>query len=763
MKRTRVLWGRLSACGGLSARLVWFLERALCPKATALVLSAMVAAAALAQDAPVKNPAAATIPATKKPASTAPDQTQVRGPAPFPSWESLKFTKLKDIKIPKPAEFTLPNGMRLYLLEDHELPIVSGFALVRTGNLFDPKDKIGLAEITGHVMRSGGTEKMTGDQMDVALENVAASVESGIGESSGSVSFSCLKENTPQVLGMFHDVLTQPAFRQDKIDLLKTQLRSEIARRNDEASQVANREFADIVYGRNTPYGWMMQYSDVDNIHRDDLVAFYKRYYFPANVMLAVYGDFSTDQMKDQLTNAFSGWNAEQPPVPKFPEVVRTPAPGVYVGTKTDVTQTFFQVGHLGGEFSDKDYPALAVAGNILGGGFSSRLMQEVREKLGYVYDISAYWGAQFDHPGLFQISGSTQSKHTLDTLEAIERELKRIRTTEVTPEELKTAKDTVLNSFVFLFDRPSKTLNRVMRYKYYGYPDDFIFQFQKAVEHVTREDVLRVAKEYFKPQDLTIVAVGNPADFGAPLTQLGMKVQPIDLTIPEPARAPAAAVTAQTQQQGRELLVQMQKAMGGPDKLAAVRDTSIQATASVEMGGQKMQVQQLSEFVAPSGFRQETTLPFGKMVMFSDGQTGWGATPQGTQNLPPPMLKEIRGELFRDLFTLALSDRDPNRTVSLAGPDTLRIADKDGDSVDLKLDPATHLPASMTYQSTGRTGPVNAEEDFSDWRQVSGLKAPFHIVVKHDGAPYADVTVQKFTVNSGLTADALSQKPTAK
>jgi zinc protease len=728
----------------------------------ALLFGLTLTLAALAQDAPVSNPAAATIPAGRKPATTSPDQTQVRGPAPFPAWDSLKFSQLKQIRIPKPTEFTLPNHMRLYLLEDHELPIVSGFALVRTGNLFDPKGKLGLAEVTGSVMRSGGTAKMTGDQIDVALENIAASVESSIGETSGNVSFSCLKENTGQVLDLFRDVLTGPEFRQDKIDLLKTQLRSEIARRNDEANAVVSREFTNTVYGRNTPYGWTMQYSDVDNIHRDDLQAFYKRYYFPANVMLAVYGDFSTEEMKDRLTKAFAGWNAQEQPVPKFPEVEKVPAPGVFLAKKTDITQTFFEVGHLGGLFSDKDYPALAVAGNILGGAFSSRLVQEVREKLGYVYDISGFWGGQFDHPGLFEVSGSTQSKHTVDTLQAIRRELDRMRTSEVSAEELKTAKDTVLNSFVFLFDRPSKTLNRVMRYKYYGYPDDFIFQFQKAVEHVSREDVLRVAKEYFKPQDLTIVAVGNPADFGTPLTQLGMPVTDVDLTIPEPARAPAAAVTAETEQKGRELLVQMQKALGGPEKLAAVKDTSIQATATVNAGGQKMQVAQLSLFVAPSTFRQETTLPFGKMIMYSNGQTGWGATPQGSQDLPPPMLKEIRGELFRDVFTLALSDRDSNRTVSLAGPNALRIADKEGNSVEVKIDPATHLPAAIMYQSVGRAGPVSAEEDFSDWRDAGGVKAPYHIAVVHDGKPYADVTVEKVTINSGLTAEALAQKPSA-
>src|SRR5438876_5291626 len=140
-----------------------------------------------------------------------------------PSYKDLKFTPLRQIEIPNIERVTLPNGMKLYLLEEHELPLVSGFALVRTGNLFDPKEKIGLASITGTVIRSGGTKSLTGDQIDEKLENIAASVESDIGETSGRVSFSALKENTDEVLAIFSDLLTGPEFRQDKLDLAKSQ------------------------------------------------------------------------------------------------------------------------------------------------------------------------------------------------------------------------------------------------------------------------------------------------------------------------------------------------------------------------------------------------------------------------------------------------------------------------------------------------------------------------------------------------------------
>ena len=225
-----------------------------------------------------------------------------------PSYKSLKYPPLPQVKIPEPVEVTLSNGMRVLLLEDHELPLIRGLALIRTGNLFDPSDKHGLSQVMADVLRSGGTKSKTGDQIDEELENIAGSVEAGMDETSASVSFSGLKETTDQVLAVFKDVLTNPEFRQDKLDLTLTQYRSAIARRNDDASDIPGRELTRILYGKDTPYGWQPEYADLARIHREDLIAFYQRYYFPKNIMLAVYGDFTAADMKDKLEKLFADW-----------------------------------------------------------------------------------------------------------------------------------------------------------------------------------------------------------------------------------------------------------------------------------------------------------------------------------------------------------------------------------------------------------------------------------------------------------------------
>jgi zinc protease len=677
--------------------------------------------------------------------------------APLPSYKNLKFPPLRKITLPNPVTFELPNGMKVFLLENHELPLVSGTALVRTGNLFDPPGKQGVADITGMVMRTGGSGGKTGEQLDAELENIAASVESRIGETSGSVSFSCLKENTAEVLGIFKDVLSAPEFRQDQVDLAKTQWRSSIARRNDDPGGIAQREFAGLVYGKDTPYGWDINYVNIDAIQRADLVTFYRRYFYPKNIMLAVYGDFDSAEMRARIEKVLGSWQYGPEPAAAFPEVVKKPAPGIFLAEKADVTQTFFEMGHLAGTLRDKDLPALSVAADILGGGFSSRLMRRVRTGLGYAYDISANWGADYDHPGLFIISGSTQSKYTEATFKVIREEVEKMRTAEVTDQELKTAKDSVENSFVFLFDSPSKTLVRMLTYAYFDYPNDFIFQYQKGIAAVTKADVLRVAKEYWRPDAFTVVAVGNPRDFGTPLSALGSEVHKIDLTIPEDGPAAQAPAAPQAIAKGKALLGRVREALGGESRLAAIRDATVTTEGTLQSPGGEVKVAQESLFLAPDTLRQERQMPFGKQVVFSDGKTGWIASGGKVMDMPPAVVEQARQQVFRQLFWLALSDRDPDRAIAAEGAAAVRISGRSGDEATLELDEKTSLPAKVTYSTAGSGEVV---ESYSDWRDVNGYKLPFAITIQRDGQPFAVLQVKGYRFNAGLKTEDLAKKP---
>jgi zinc protease len=578
------------------------------------------------------------------------------------------------------------------------------------------------------------------------------------------VSFSGLKETTDQVLAIFKDVLTNPEFRRDKLDLTLTQYRSAIARRNDDASDIPSRELTRVLYGKDTPYGWQPEYADLARIHREDLIAFYQRYYFPKNIMLAVYGDFTSADMKDKLEKLFADWKVEQPPAPAFPAVTAKPTPGVYFAPKEDVTQTFFSIGHLGGTLRDPDYPALEVATNILGEGFSSRLVSRIRTQLGYAYSIGASWSANYNFPGTFRIGGSTKSMTTVETVQAIREEVEKLRSTEVTEKELDEAKQAVLNSFVFFFDSPSKTLNRVMRYEYFGYPKDFLFQYQKAIAAVTRADVLRVAKEHIHPEELAIVAVGNPKEFGKPLATLG-KVTELDLTIPEPKQELSKS-DAGSLARGKQLLQRAQQAMGGAEKLAAVKDRTYTGEVVLEPAAGGLKIKLVNMYLAPDKIRQEQELPVGKIITYSDSNSGWLAGPQGVQPMPAEIRKQAQGELFREPVVLLLSDRDSSRTVNAVGENTVEISGANGLSVRVEFDPATGLPARQVYTEPGENGaPAETTEIVSDWREVAGntlpgLRLPFKAVQLENGMKMLEVTISEYKINSGLAAGELSKRP---
>lgn len=715
-----------------------------------LFLGIALAAATFAQ--PGAAPAApASAPAAKPATATA-----------TPAWKALKYPPLREVKLPDVTTFTLPNGMKVFLLENHELPVVNGFALIRTGNLFDPKDKVGLADITGTVMRTGGTKAKTGDQINEQLENIAASVESNIGETNGRVGFNCLKENTDEVLAVFRDVLTSPEFRQDKLDLAKTQEKSGISRRNDDAGGIARREFSDILYGKSSPYGWRQEYETVDRITRDDLTAFHKRYFFPKNTMFSIYGDFNGAEMRGKIEKLFAAWTVEQPAVPEFPKVDTTPRPGVYFAAKNDVNQTSFRMGHLAGTLRDKDYPALEVMASVLGGSpFTSRLGAAIRVKRGYAYEIGAAWAASYDHPGIFLIVAGTKSENTVDAIKTIQSEVEKFRSAQPTAEELKSAKDKILNPFVFNFDSPSKTLSRMVTYEYYGYPKDFIFQYRKAVEAVTAADVQRVAKQYLKPEEFSYVLVGNPADIKPPLTALNLPIQPIDLTIPEPKKEVTVSSSASLAQ-GKALWTKMVAALGGAEKFAALSDYSTAADVEIQAGpAGTMKAQQKTSWILPTTMRQENVLPFGSIVSFYDGQSGWLKSPQGEMPMAGPVLKQVQDQVFQSLINIARLATNPKATANYLGQGTIEISDGTGNSSRLTVDESTGLPLKQSFQSAGMGGPPQTVEiQYQGFSESGGIKTPSKVAVMQGGKPFSVATVTSFTTNTGLKVEDLAKKP---
>ena len=426
--------------------------------------------------------------------------------------------------------------MVIFLQEDHELPMIDGTARIRGGERSVPANKTGLTEIYGEVWRTGGTKTQTGDQLDDYLEQRAAKVETGGGIDSTTVSWSCLKEDFDDVFRAFEDVLKNPEFRADKIEIAQKGMYDGISRRNDNAAQIAGREAAKLVYGANNPYARHAEYATVAATARQDLVEWHGKYVHPNNIILGVVGDFDSAKMEARLKEAFASWpRGPKGPAANDPESKPEPAkPGYYEVDKTDVNQSNIQMVALGIRRDNPDYFATSVFTEAFGGGFSSRLFNDIRTTKGLAYGVGGGVGAGWDHPGMLRLMVMTKSKTTVESIQAIDEEIADLAKHPIDDEEIKRAKDAILNSFVFRFDSPEKVLQEKMAYEFYGYPLDFLENFQKGIEGVTKEDVARVAAKYLHREQMAVLVVGHVSEFDKPLSALGT-VNKLDIAIPAP------------------------------------------------------------------------------------------------------------------------------------------------------------------------------------------------------------------------------------
>jgi zinc protease len=450
-------------------------------------------------------------------------------------YTELEFSPPPEVTLPDYEKYQLENGLTLYLIEDHEFPLVSGTAIFRTGSRLEPADKVGLASLTGNLMRSGGTQQHPPDQLNQILEQRAASIESGIDTTSGSANFNCLTTDLETVFNLFAEVIKTPAFAEEQFALAKQQIKGSIARRNDDPGDIADREFEKLIYGETSPYARTVEYQTLNNISREDVKDFYSRYIRPEEMLLGIVGDFDAQKMRDRVEEIFGNWDVSTPqPNYDIPAAEQAKTDGIYFVEQPQLSQSYVELGHIGGTLDHPDYPALRVLNGSLN-GFGGTLYNDLRSRQGLAYSVYGVWSARYDYPGYFIAGGQTRSEATVPFVESILEEIKQVREKPLSDSQLQYAKESILNSFIFNFQQPSQTLSRLMRYEYYGYPADFIFEFQKGVKATTKEDVQRVANTYLKPEKMVKLVVGNSEGINPSLSQLEEEVTTVDISIPQP------------------------------------------------------------------------------------------------------------------------------------------------------------------------------------------------------------------------------------
>jgi predicted Zn-dependent peptidase len=421
------------------------------------------------------------------------------------TFKSVEFTP------PDPERVVLDNGMVVYLLEDHELPLVSVTATMRTGAWLDPAEKIGLAALTGSVMRTGGGGGLTAAQVDEELEQFAGDVNVSIGRQSGSASLDVLKKDLTRGLQIFAGLLRKPAFEPARVELAKLQALEGIRRRQDSPGSIVSREFVKQLYGPDHPTARESTILSITRITRDDLVAFHQRTIHPNGIILGVTGDFDKSAVLALLRDSFGDWPRGAVPDLKIANAPEPAAPQTMVRfVNKQTSQTHLRVGHLSIRENDPDYVALAIANDILGGSsFRSRLFNDVRTKRGLAYSVGSRLNTGVHDQGVWLMRAETKLPSTQEVIDRFVENMKRMRTELVTDDELAEAKEAYVNSFVFSFPNASSVVNRLIELEYDGLPKDFLQQLRARVVALKKEEILAAAKRHFHPDRLTIVAVG--------------------------------------------------------------------------------------------------------------------------------------------------------------------------------------------------------------------------------------------------------------
>ena len=695
-------------------------------------------------------------------------------PRPLPS---------RDVKFPPYDVRTLENGLRVVTVLHHEQPAVSVRLLVRAGAAQDPKGKGGLAMLTAALLDQGTTTK-SAFQIADTIDFIGGGLGTGAGSDLSFVNVVVMKDSFGLAMDLLADVVRNPAFAEQEIERQRQQALSGLQVSAGDPDYLASVVFDRLVYGFH-PYGLPNSGTpeSLAGITRDDLQEFHRQHFVPNNMILAIVGDVTRDEAFGAAERVFGKWpRVEVSPV----KVVEPPPPTrrIVVIDKPDAVQTEIRVGHLGIPRRHEDYMAVDLALKILGGEGANRLHRVLRSERGLTYGASAD-SQTLKQAGDFMAETDTRTETTGEALRLIFDEYARLRRERVHERELADAQAYLAGNFPLTIETPDAIATQVLNAVFYELPLDEIPTYRERVQAVTPDDVQRVAREFLHPDRLSVVLVGNASAFLPQLERLGFteyEVIPIDevdlmaASLRREARSGAAAfsvaITAaraaytgrraqavQAANPARDLVRKVVEAKGGLDALKAVRTVVAVATTTFRMEQGELESETKTWVVYPDRFRVDATISGADIVQVYDGGKAWLKDPGGVRDAPPPMAAEFAASVRRDMIPLLIGAAEGTLTAKLL-PDegrdgaALRVVEVTGGGmtpVRLFID-KDHLIARQAFSAAGPDGrTMQAEEVFSDYRDVDGVQVPFTAEVLRNGQPILTRTLTSVTFNTEI------------
>ncbi len=428
----------------------------------------------------------------------------------------------QEIKLPEITKESLDNGLKVIVIEHHELPVVAFKLVLKSGSTYDPPGKAGLANFTAGLLRKG-TQTKDATQIAEEIDFVGGTLGAGANWDASFASCRVLSKYFDTGLDLLADILLNPTFKDDEIERLRKQIIAGIMQEKNDPESVAEENFREFVFGQH-PYGQPLEGTEgsVSGISREDIVGFHHTHYVPNNAIIAVVGDVETDDVLTKIKGKLGSWETGPLVTADFAPPPQIKGHQIILVDKPDLTQSYVNIGHFGIPRKSPDYFAFRVMNYILGGGgFASRLMDEVRAKRGLTYSIYSNFD-RYRLKGAFEVSTFTRVDSTLGAIQAILEQIEGIRTEKVSEKELSETKSFYDGYYPLQFETPEQIATKLLDVEVYDLGEDYIENFRKNIGAVTADDVLRVAQKYLDPENMKFVVVSKADELKTDLESLG-------------------------------------------------------------------------------------------------------------------------------------------------------------------------------------------------------------------------------------------------
>jgi len=427
------------------------------------------------------------------------------------------------VKLPRPVEAKLKNGLTVLILEDKRAPYVNlQLYIGGAGALFEPNDIAGLANATA-AMLTEGTKSRSSVQIAEQIDRLGAGLSAGssFGSPDTVVSASGLSDNFDEWFGVFVDVLLNPGFPADELEKRKQRQRAQLREQRSSPGFLTSERFNRAVYGDHPAGQVSASMESIAKLNREALIQWHRDRYAPGNAILGIAGDVRAKELIAKLEKRLAGWkpNEVKQVWPRNPPPAKTRR--VFLVNRPNSVQTTLALGNIAIDRRSPDYMAMVVMNHVIGGGASSRLFLNLREEKGYTYGVYSDFSA-LRYPGPWRAGGSMRTEVTDGALTEFFNELQRIRDQKVSAEELEASKRAIVASFALSLEQPTRMLGFAITSKQYGFPADYWDSYAAKIIAVSADDVQRVARKYLDPDALQVVAIGDASKIKSPLEKYG-------------------------------------------------------------------------------------------------------------------------------------------------------------------------------------------------------------------------------------------------